>query len=274
MPSLCWIAAFLLFQSSQIADIKNRKPFAVRALVAISAFEHPTYSSSSVIEVEAGTALQATGSETKHWYEIRLASGARAYVSKLWVVVQAATGERPPKWEAGLVPQKVSEESSESANPPAFDLTNPVWADVQQVEIREEPQLDSHVLWPAPLGHALYSQQEEDEWIRVAFAERPIDRLEDLRKGWVPKSAISREQPTRDTVRRKRFIGSTPVPNQMRQLIMVGKIKLGMTPDMVRASWGQPRKSIPGSAGQEEWRYGESGPSLTFRDGRLLAWED
>ena len=275
MPSLCWIVAFLLFQSPPIADTKNRRPSPLRVLVAITAFEHPTYDSSSVAEVEAGAILQGTGSETEHWYEVQLPSGSRGYVSKLWVVVQMSTRERPPKFEAGLVPKKLLEESSKSDSPLPFDLTDPVWADEQQLEIHQKPEPDSPALWQAPLGYALYSQQEEDDWIRVAFTQNPTDGLQHLKleEGWVPKSTISAEQPTQDTVRKRRFIDSNPVPGQMRQLIMAGKIKLGMTPDMIRASWGEPPKSISGRDGGEEWRYSD-GPTLIFRDGRLSAWKD
>jgi len=66
-------------------------------------------------------------------------------------------------------------------------------------------------------------------------------------------------------------------PASIWRLIEARKIQLGMTPDMVRLSWGPPRRvnrSIYTFGVHEQWVYGDYGPYLYFEDGKLTAIQD
>jgi hypothetical protein len=57
--------------------------------------------------------------------------------------------------------------------------------------------------------------------------------------------------------------------------IVAGQIALGMTPDMVRASWGKPddiNRSVGPWGVHEQWVYGYK--YLYFEDGILTSWQD
>ena len=79
------------------------------------------------------------------------------------------------------------------------------------------------------------------------------------------------------------FIGSHPeLTDEMIALIRDGKIKIGMTEDEVRASWGEGTEnhSVSESGTSDQWIYHSSfvnsvtGTYLYFTNGRLTSWHD
>ena len=62
-----------------------------------------------------------------------------------------------------------------------------------------------------------------------------------------------------------------------KQAVLNGKIMLGMTTDMVRASWGEPNdinQTVTADYVREQWVYGDFGPYVYFLDGILNSWQD
>lgn len=48
-------------------------------------------------------------------------------------------------------------------------------------------------------------------------------------------------------------------PIDVRQAVLDGKVEPGMTPDMVRVSWGEPSEVVPQGRGDEIWVYKRGG---------------
>lgn len=79
--------------------------------------------------------------------------------------------------------------------------------------------------------------------------------------------------------RRQQFINANPeLFAKTIELILAGKIAMGMTTEQVRASWGVPyrRNRSVGSWGvHEQWVYGSyTGHYLYFEEGILTSWQD
>ena len=82
-----------------------------------------------------------------------------------------------------------------------------------------------------------------------------------------------------NTQRRQSYIDSHPdLSDQMRDDILAGIIRLGMTKEQAEASWGKPydiNKSVYAFGVNEQWVYGEYGSSyLYFEDGILTSWQN
>jgi hypothetical protein len=55
-------------------------------------------------------------------------------------------------------------------------------------------------------------------------------------------------------------------PIEIQQLVLDGKVQVGMTPDMVRVSWGEPTKVVSNNPGEEIWVYETGGSEGTVLD--------
>lgn len=79
----------------------------------------------------------------------------------------------------------------------------------------------------------------------------------------------------RDTQRRTKYVKTHPdLAPAINKAIRAGKVRLGMTHDEVRASWGPPKNAtntFSKSGGGHVWHFYKR--VLFFEDGRLVKWE-
>lgn len=99
---------------------------------------------------------------------------------------------------------------------------------------------------------------------------------------WVPKSI----QATEARLVEQRAIAVQQTVTSLRvahptwsqhdcELVAAGKVTLGMTADMVRASWGEPRdinRSVGSWGVHEQWVYYST--YMYFENGILTSWQD
>lgn len=146
-----------------------------------------------------------------------------------------------------------------------------IYVKVAKANIREQPSIDSKIVEKFQTGQLLFQQEKQADWIRVMWEEG-----DSYGEGWIHARLIASDHPLASTVRRRKFVDSYKLNARNRQDILAGKIRLGMTREEVRASWGDPG-DINRAAGvgyvHEQWVYSDS-TYLYFDDGILTSWQD
>lgn len=170
----------------------------------------------------------------------------------------------------------------------------PVLTDLFALPLPDAPVLDI-----LERGDIVFVQEEEDGWYRVLH-QGPYINYDDIsyenlagivmayqdlrdldgayREGWIEKDLLSEwevESLSGDERRRRLYIEENPdLFPIIKEAIMNGEIMIGMTKEMVAASWG-PASEIERSSSlfddREQWVYGDT--SLYFEKGILNAWE-
>ncbi|UCE72630.1 MAG: hypothetical protein JSU99_04780 [Nitrospiraceae bacterium] len=175
-----------------------------------------------------------------------------------------------------------------------------VWVKSMIVEVRTSPSVYSTIKDSLERGWFMFVQEEKDDWYRVLYAgpvfdfesvdytyianifnkyKDPASLVAAYMDGWVQKSSVSDwevEKITDDETRRRIFVEENPGLHLIiKEAILNGDIIIGMSKDMVIASWGMAEEiTRSGSAFStyEEWIYGDT--YLYFENDILSEWQN
>jgi hypothetical protein len=175
-----------------------------------------------------------------------------------------------------------------------------IWVQSMIGEVRTSPSVYSTIKDSLERGWLLFIQEENDEWYRVRYAgpvfdyesadnvyianivnkyKDPADLASAYMDGWIQKSTVSDMEVERisdDAMRRRIFVEENPGLHVIiKEAILNGDIIIGMSKEMVIASWGMAEEiSRSGSAfnAYEEWIYGDT--YLYFENGILGEWQN
>ncbi len=179
---------------------------------------------------------------------------------------------------------------------------NPRWINSLDVNFRVGPSTNEKIIKTLREGCEVYFQLEENGWSKVLFRReniniKTIDNTDEILgsyiEGWIFSTLLSNEYiyPVSDNFydflkkekkRRQNFLDkNTNISIKYKEAIINGKIILGMTAEMVIASWGYPddvNKSVTGYGTNEQWIYGDYDSIeehfLYFDNGILTGWQE
>jgi len=165
------------------------------------------------------------------------------------------------------------------------------WIRVLKANIRSYPSISAKVIRQLTQGDVVYLLDKKKNWYHILTKSEnyyePV-YIEDLKdiydEGWIHQNLISFKairKLTEDEIRRRKFVQSNMnIPKKFKDAILRGAIMLGMTKEMVVASWGYPNdiNRTVGSWGvNEQWIYGTDirfTKYLYFENGILVSWQD
>ncbi|MCH2450559.1 MAG: DUF2845 domain-containing protein [Gracilimonas sp.] len=160
-----------------------------------------------------------------------------------------------------------------------------MWVKSNTANLRNGPSTENRILSQFERGKEVYVQTTEGSWLQVNYLEQERDRElikdeDDLKNvyksGWLHESLLSDqyvepiswlekqiiEEKEKTSQRRSQFVNNNPQLNEEdKDRILNGYISIGMTKDMVRASWGEPddiNRTLRENYTREQWIYGSS----------------
>lgn len=169
-----------------------------------------------------------------------------------------------------------------------------VWIKTFRANIRENPNKNSKIFCNLNQGDVLFVQEKKGNWLKVfwhstgnfdLYRFKTTNELVDsYNSGWIHISIISEEyiqKPSFNERRRKSFVFNHPdVTECYNQAILGGRIILGMTEEMVIASWGNPKevnRTVYSFGVHKQYIYGNDiryRKYLYFENGVLTSWQD
>ena len=165
--------------------------------------------------------------------------------------------------------------------------SNPAWVKVFTVNLREKPTTESKITKKLEQGEKIFIQEKQGDWYKVRifkYIEITPDSINiQFTEGWLFHTLVSKDEVKKLTYReRERIEYVNQHPNifkKYKNAILKGQIMLGMTEDMVIASWGYPddkNRSVYTFGVHEQWIYGSylNRTYLYFEDGILKSWQD
>ncbi|MBO6524171.1 MAG: SH3 domain-containing protein [Balneolaceae bacterium] len=176
----------------------------------------------------------------------------------------------------------------------------PVWVKSDAANLRSSPSTSGEVIQVIERGDKLYEIAREGEWVNLLI--RDYDKIDlfsfdiDSEKdnyieGWMHSSIVSEElirpysiteQIRRNTEKRRRdFVtqNESSLTEQNKSDILNGSIRIGMTKEMVIASWGEPddvNRTVTQFTVREQLIYGtiSNRTYLYIVDGILTSFQD
>lgn len=159
------------------------------------------------------------------------------------------------------------------------------WIQTNSANLRDGPSTNNEIIDRFERGKEVYVQTTQGNWLQIKYLEQNRDReliqdetdLESVYKsGWLHESLLSdqyvepiswlerrqieEEEKTRQ--RRTQFVNNNPgLSEANKERILNGNISIGMTKDMVRASWGEPNdinRTLRANYTREQWIYGRT----------------
>jgi hypothetical protein len=109
-----------------------------------------------------------------------------------------------------------------------------------------------------------------DERVRQQLAAEDERRRKD-EQAERERRRLEQERLRQTEERRRREITAKPWPEDIKQAVVARKVKIGMTDEQVRMSWGRPERineTFTRSGTHEQWIYG-SNQYLYFENGKL-----
>jgi hypothetical protein len=164
--------------------------------------------------------------------------------------------------------------------------SNPAWIKSLTANIRFHSNTNSKIVEKLRQGTKVYIQEQKNNWTKILFDKKSdIYSIKKFYKnGWIHSSLLSYKeikQLSENDFRRREFIKSHPnLSNRFKKAIREGTIVLGMSKDMVIASWGNPtdiNRTVYTWGVKEQWIYGVDIGSRTyfyFENGILKSWQD
>lgn len=174
------------------------------------------------------------------------------------------------------------------------------WVKSITANIRVSPSTDSTIIDNLERGSIVFIQEEREGWYRILYNgpifdfgssdyediayivnsyEDPSDLVSAYREGWVQEgfvSDITIEKLSAGERRRLVYVNEHPdLLPIIKDAILNGEIIIGMSRDMVIASWGnadEVNRSRSAFDIHEEWIYGDT--YLYFENGILNAWQN
>jgi len=166
------------------------------------------------------------------------------------------------------------------------------WIKSFNANLRKNPSTDSDIVTQLRQGEEIFVQEQKEEWLKIKYIFSEIRRKtlknkDDINTvyhdGWVHKSVTSEQEVKKINYFERRRISfvrnNSGIKEQYKQDILNGSIRIGMTKEMVRASWGDPidsNRTVTAYTTIEQWIYG-SMPTrkyVYFDDGVLTSFQD
>jgi len=169
---------------------------------------------------------------------------------------------------------------------------NKRWVATITANIRNIASTNSEVIDQMEKGDVVFVQEINNNWYKIYYFENPhmkrrIESEDDIsqryKSGWIHNSIVAEdyvEPLTRDDIRRNSFVSNNPdLRDELRRNILNGKVSIGMSREMVRASWGEPRevnRTVTSNSVNEQWVYGTiyNRQYLYFRNGIMHTFQD
>lgn len=178
----------------------------------------------------------------------------------------------------------------------------PFWISAFIANVRNVPSINSEIIDELEQGEQIFEQKRENEWVNIKYYKKEWGELgkisdelelgnikneEELNtcfnEGWIHRSLLSEtkiekiSEYEREAIkRRQNFVKKNPnIKPLFRNDILKGSIRIGMTKDMVRASWGEPedRNRSVGSWGvHEQWIYNNT--YIYFENDIMTSFQD
>ncbi|HEY2934305.1 MAG TPA: hypothetical protein VGK99_21390 [Acidobacteriota bacterium] len=146
---------------------------------------------------------------------------------------------------------------------------SPVFVKAWTAEIRKSPDMSSQVLKTVKLGDPLFAQASESNQFRFV---RWGDRNRRYSEGWVRASVLTPSIEEGD-IRRITYVHTHTLSARARQDILKGSVRIGMSKEHVKASWGEPsdiNTTVTRYSRHEQWVYG-IGSYVYFENGVVTA---
>lgn len=164
----------------------------------------------------------------------------------------------------------------------------PIWIKSFTANVRELPSTNSSIIDKLEQGNRGFVQEIKEDWMKIFYdGPNEIASYNDImavtrkfKSGWVHNSVISKvtvKELTEDEKRRQIFVQNHPnLSSQDRKDILAGNIRIGMTREMVIASWGEPKdiNRTVGTYGVHEQFIYYSGTYVYIQNGKLTSWQD
>lgn len=175
------------------------------------------------------------------------------------------------------------------------------WVKSRKANMRSTPSksgLTVSSLWRGAKG---FATKRREDWYYVEFKvtlENNIGLLDadSVRAGWMHESVLSREyieeislgarlqsvyeeslKKSASTRRQQAITDNRTWDSQTKESVLRGAVSIGMTAEMVRASWGPPEdvnRSVGSWGVYEQWVYGDHSRFLYFENGVLVSLQD
>ncbi|MTI89553.1 MAG: hypothetical protein FH748_16485 [Balneolaceae bacterium] len=166
------------------------------------------------------------------------------------------------------------------------------WIETFVGNLRKSPNTNSDIITQLEQGEKVFVQDQKGEWLKIKYIvdqnlRRSINEKNDInsiyRDAWVHESITSKQEVAKLSPiqrRRKRFVrNNSGIKQQYKQDILNGSIRIGMSKDMVRASWGRPNdvnRTVNAHSTREQWVYGSISTRryVYFEDGIMTSFQD
>jgi len=186
------------------------------------------------------------------------------------------------KAEEKRVAKRDSERTAEEERQRQLELTAR-WIKTGSANVRNGPGEKSKIIGHIVMGEKVYVEETKGNWATVVMAEgSSLERteIEEGTKDWVNTSVLSKEPvspPSEADIRRGKYCRAHPeTSGAFRQAILKGQIAIGMTTDMLIASWGFPEdinRTVMAGLVSEQWVYGK-GVYVYLDNGVVTSWQD
>jgi len=174
------------------------------------------------------------------------------------------------------------------------------WIKSNRSNIHQNPSSDSKIIQHLDKGKIVYIQKRQGEWALIKHKNSIINKYsisseeeidEYYATGWIHSNELSSERveplSTMQKIRiekenaakerQSNFLSKNKdLTENLRSQILNGTISIGMTKEMVQASWGEPsdiNKTITASKVREQWIYGtlSNRKYVYFENGNLYS---
>ena len=166
--------------------------------------------------------------------------------------------------------------------------SNNAWIKVFRADIRQSDSSSSNIKDQLWRGSEVYILDAKGDWLNILYDPPDISKfyeyIENIafayKDGWVHKDALSTNFEgiaTKLEKSRWHYVKDNSVmPEKFKNAIIEGKVSLGMSTEMVTASWSKPKvinRTADSRGVFEHWAY-ESGVHLYFENDKLSSWKD
>lgn len=152
------------------------------------------------------------------------------------------------------------------------------WVGVFTANVRSGPSTSNEIKHQLEQGEKVEILNRDNDWCRVRYSTGRFQWESDTKRGWVSCDLLSEETVDKlspDERRRRSFVReNSGLSERQRRAILEGKIYIGMSKEMARASWGRPsdvNRTIRQNYVKEQWVYSRyrDRSYVYFRDGTV-----
>lgn len=245
-----------LIDSLKIVSLKTQLRSSVTARVrygGIPLLDEPSLSSRIRGTLDAGSTIRVTDISISQDYFKIIFGNVTRYIPRLASALEESDSVR------AFIDQKVEQ----------LDRTS-LWTVNLNAYLKADTVPNAFTLASLQQGERVMVLNRCGKWYQVRT---------DFQMGWMTRKDLSSdytEQLSLTEYRRRSFIEGHPNINPtFKAAIIAGKIQIGMSKEMVLASWGYPsdiNRTVTSTLVREQWIYGRI--YVYFENGVLTAWQD